>query len=90
MSATTETRRPYRPSRSKEEPTVIAPYAIAIANELTRRLATSALPDAPRLTEPEVPPRRPRVPRLRRLTATTLVGAADGLDPAAARARLAT
>jgi hypothetical protein len=69
---------------------VIAPFAIAIANDLTRRVATSALPGAPRLPEPEAPRRRPRARRLRRLTASTLVGAADRLDPAAARPRLAS
>jgi hypothetical protein len=65
------------------------PFASTIANDLTARLATSALPDAPRRPELAVP-ERPRASRLRRLTARTLVGAADRLDPAAARARLAS
>jgi hypothetical protein len=69
---------------------VIAPFAIAIANDLTRRVAASALPDAPRIPEPDVARQRPRAPRVRRLTARTLVGAAERLDPAAARARIAS
>jgi hypothetical protein len=66
------------------------PFASTIANDLTARLATSALPDAPQRPEPPAPERRRGARRLRRLTARTLVGAADRLDPAAARARLAS
>jgi hypothetical protein len=70
--------------------TMTLPFASSIANELTTRLATSALPDAPLRPEPDVPERHTRARRLRRLTARTLVGAAARLDPAAARARLAS
>jgi hypothetical protein len=66
---------------------MMQPFAGIIAYQLTRSLATSALPDAP--VRPEATGEREQPRRVRRVAARALASTANRLDPAAARASLA-
>jgi hypothetical protein len=68
---------------------MLQPFAGIIANQLTRSLATSALPGAPVRQEELGPAEGEQPRRVRRVAARALASTANRLDPAAARASLA-
>lgn len=55
---------------------------VTLAQQLTLREVTSALPDAPVVLDESTPRRTPRLPRTRRAVAHALVRTATKLSPA--------